>query len=277
MASRPEQVQYVLNKAKEYDVKFIRLWFSDILGFLKSFAITVEELELSLTEGQGFDGSSIQGFARIDESDMVAMPDPSTFVVLPWRPREGGAVARMFCDILQPDGSPYVGDPRYVLKRALKRAADRMLIRCGQKQHLCDADELVNEVWLNSMRRRPADDPEAYNGIWFAINGWSKASIFSYDRKARQNEVGLSSLDKDEGKYRYIPAKQGGVTECVDASDQLKALLRKITSRQRAIVTQRLEGLNQAEIAQRLGVSPGLVSVELRKIKDLFESTLSAG
>jgi glutamine synthetase len=113
-----------LNKAKEYDVKFIRLWFSDILGFLKSFAVTVEELELSLTEGQGFDGSSIQGFARIDESDMVAMPDPSTFVVLPWRPREGGAVARMFCDVLQPEGGPYVGDPRYVLKRALKQAAD---------------------------------------------------------------------------------------------------------------------------------------------------------
>jgi len=122
--SRPEQVQYVLNQAKEYDVKFVRLWFTDILGFLKSFAITVGELELSLVEGQGFDGSSIQGFARIDESDMVAMPDPSTFVVLPWRPTEGGSVARMFCDILQPDLSPYVGDPRYVLKRALKRAAD---------------------------------------------------------------------------------------------------------------------------------------------------------
>ncbi|HUU55075.1 MAG TPA: glutamine synthetase family protein [Armatimonadota bacterium] len=124
MTSRPEQIQYVLNKAKEQDVKFVRFWFTDILGFLKSFAITVEELELSLVEGQGFDGSSIQGFARIDESDMVAMPDPSTFAVLPWRPREGGAVARMFCDILEPDGSPYVGDPRYVLKRALKRAAD---------------------------------------------------------------------------------------------------------------------------------------------------------
>jgi glutamine synthetase len=122
--SRPEQVQYVLNQAKEYDVKFVRLWFTDILGFLKSFAITVGELELSLVEGQGFDGSSIQGFARIDESDMVAMPDPNTFVVLPWRPTEGGSVARMFCDILQPDLSPYVGDPRYVLKRALKRAAD---------------------------------------------------------------------------------------------------------------------------------------------------------
>jgi len=125
VANQPEQVNYILNKAKEHDVKFIRLWFTDILGFLKSFAITVEELELSLTEGQGFDGSSIQGFARIDESDMVAMPDPNTFAVLPWRPREGGAVARMFCDILQPDGTSYVGDPRYVLKRALECAASK--------------------------------------------------------------------------------------------------------------------------------------------------------
>jgi glutamine synthetase len=113
-----------MNKAKEHDVKFVRLWFTDILGFLKSFAITIEELELSLMEGQGFDGSSIQGFARIDESDMIAMPDPNTFAVLPWRPREGGAVARMFCDILEPDGRPYVGDPRYVLKRALQRAGE---------------------------------------------------------------------------------------------------------------------------------------------------------
>ncbi len=124
MADRSDQVKYVLNKAREHDVKFIRLWFTDILGFLKSFAITVEELELSLTEGQGFDGSSIEGFARIDESDMVAMPDPSTFVILPWRPREGGAVARMFCDILQPEGAPYPGDPRFVLKQALARAAE---------------------------------------------------------------------------------------------------------------------------------------------------------
>jgi len=124
MANDPEQVQYVVNKVKEHDVKFIRLWFTDILGFLKSFAITAEELELSLVDGQGFDGSSIQGFARIDESDMVALPDPSTFAILPWRPTEGGGVARMFCDILQPDGTPYIGDPRYVLRRALKRAAD---------------------------------------------------------------------------------------------------------------------------------------------------------
>lgn len=122
--SREEGKEYVLKTAKEHDVKFIRLWFTDILGFLKSFAITVEELEGALEEGMGFDGSSIEGFARIDESDMVALPDPDTFQLLPWRPREHRAVARMFCDVRKPGGEPFVGDPRYVLKRNLKRAAD---------------------------------------------------------------------------------------------------------------------------------------------------------
>ena len=122
--SREEAAEYVLKTAKEHDVKFIRLWFTDILGMLKSFAITVEELEGALQEGMGFDGSSIEGFARIDESDMVAMPDPDTFELLPWRPREHRAVARMFCDIHKPGGEPFEGDPRYVLKRNLKRAAD---------------------------------------------------------------------------------------------------------------------------------------------------------
>ena len=122
--SRKESKEYVLKMAKEHDVKFIRLWFTDILGMLKSFAITVEELEGALEEGMGFDGSSIQGFARIDESDMMALPDPDTFQLVPWRPREHHAVARMFCDILKPGGEPFPGDPRYVLKRNLKRAAD---------------------------------------------------------------------------------------------------------------------------------------------------------
>jgi len=121
--STSESKEYVLRMAKEQDVKFIRLWFSDILGSLKSVAITVEELEGALEEGIGFDGSSIEGFARIDESDMVAMPDPNTFVILPWRPTEN-RVARIFCDILQPGGQPFEGDPRYILKRNLKRAAD---------------------------------------------------------------------------------------------------------------------------------------------------------
>ncbi len=119
-----EQKKAVLDQAKEHDVKFIRLWFTDILGMLKSFAITVEELEVAMEEGMGFDGSSIEGFARIDESDMVAMPDPTTFRMLPWRPREHRAVARMFCNIMRPGGEPFDGDPRYILKRNLKRAAD---------------------------------------------------------------------------------------------------------------------------------------------------------
>jgi len=116
--------EYVLKQVKENNVKFIRLWFTDVLGFLKSFAITVEELEGALEEGMGFDGSSIQGFARIEESDMMAMPDPNTFVLLPWRPHGEAAVARMFCDILEPDGKPYKGDPRWALRRMVKKAAD---------------------------------------------------------------------------------------------------------------------------------------------------------
>ncbi len=122
--SSEESKEYVTKMAKEHDVKFIRLWFTDILGILKSFAITVEELEGALEQGMGFDGSSIQGFARIDESDMVAMPDPDTFQLLPWRPRVHHAVARMFCDIQKPGGELFEGDPRCVLKRNLKRAAD---------------------------------------------------------------------------------------------------------------------------------------------------------
>ena len=122
--SREESKEYALKMANEHDVKFIWLWFTDILGFLKSFSITVEELEGAMKDGMGFDGSSIEGFARIDESDMVALADPDTFQLLPWRPREHHAEARMFCDIVKPGGGPFEGDPRYVLKRNLKRADD---------------------------------------------------------------------------------------------------------------------------------------------------------
>ncbi|NLT24473.1 MAG: glutamine synthetase [Syntrophorhabdus sp.] len=114
----------VVKYARERGVTFIKLWFTDLLGFAKSFTITIDELESALEEGMGFDGSSIQGFARIDESDMVAKPDVSTFTVLPWRPQGEASVARMFCDIFEPDGTPYKGDPRYVLKRNLKAAQE---------------------------------------------------------------------------------------------------------------------------------------------------------
>lgn len=117
--------QEILEIVKDENIKFIRLWFTDILGVLKSFAITVNELETALYEGMGFDGSSIEGFARIEESDMLAKPDPNTFCILPWTTTEKNArVARMFCDIINPDGAPYEGDPRWVLKKNLKKAAE---------------------------------------------------------------------------------------------------------------------------------------------------------
>ncbi|MDI6754245.1 MAG: glutamine synthetase family protein [Thermodesulfobacteriota bacterium] len=111
----------VMKKIEENDIKFIKLWFTDILGFLKSISVPKEEIAKAFEEGIGFDGSSIEGFVRIDESDMVAIPDPSTFAILPWRPKEKG-VARVFCDIITPDGKPFEGDPRYVLKRNLEKA-----------------------------------------------------------------------------------------------------------------------------------------------------------
>ncbi|MDR1079340.1 MAG: glutamine synthetase family protein [Propionibacteriaceae bacterium] len=119
-----KQTEFVLRAMEERDVSFVRLWFSDVLGFLKSVAISPAEVEGAFAEGIGFDGSSIEGFARVYESDMVAHPDPSTFQTLPWRD-QARPTARMFCDIRLPDGSPSYADPRFVLKRALGKAADR--------------------------------------------------------------------------------------------------------------------------------------------------------
>jgi glutamine synthetase len=117
-----KQREYVLRTVEERDIRFIRLWFTDVLGFLKSFAITPAELEDAFEQGMGFDGSAIEGYARIHEADMVAKPDAGTFQALPGRSEEGG-VARMFCDVLTTDGDPFDGDPRWVLRRNLERAA----------------------------------------------------------------------------------------------------------------------------------------------------------
>src|SRR3954447_6335958 len=115
----------VVSRAADDGVEFIRLWFTDVLGQLKSFSIGREELEGALADGMGFDGSSITGFNRIEESDMIAMPDPETYVVLPWR-TDGhkGNVAGIFCDIRGRGGGPYGGDPRYVMRRPLARAEE---------------------------------------------------------------------------------------------------------------------------------------------------------
>jgi glutamine synthetase len=117
-------VDDVREVVKDRDISFIQFWFTDVLGVLKSFAITPSELEEGMTEGMGFDGSSIEGFARIQESDMIAKPDPTTFQLVPWRVGDR-PVARMFCDILNPDGTPYKGDPRYVFKRLLSKVAEQ--------------------------------------------------------------------------------------------------------------------------------------------------------
>jgi glutamine synthetase len=117
-----KQQEFVLRTIEERNIRFIRLWFSDVLGTLKSVAIAPAELENAFDEGIGFDGSAIEGFARHTESDMLAKPDPATFSILPWRTEAPGA-ARMFCDITMPDGSPSHSDPRNVLRRTLDKAA----------------------------------------------------------------------------------------------------------------------------------------------------------
>jgi len=119
-----KQQEFVLRTIEERDVRFVRLWFTDVLGTLKSVAVAPAELEGAFSEGIGFDGSAIEGFSRVQESDMLARPDPSTFQVLPWR-GEQRATARMFCDIKLPDGSPSPTDPRQVLRRTLARAAEQ--------------------------------------------------------------------------------------------------------------------------------------------------------
>ena len=113
----------IIRIVEEEDVEFIRLQFTDIFGTMKNIAITASQLEKALDHQCMFDGSSIEGFVRIEESDMYLHPDLDTFVIFPWRPQQG-KVARMICDVYRPDGTPFEGDPRYVLKKVLKEAAD---------------------------------------------------------------------------------------------------------------------------------------------------------
>ena len=156
---------FVIRNARENDVKFVRLWFSDILGNLKGFAINVEDLEDAIEQGVGFDGAVIEGFARSNESDMRAFPDPATFQLLPWRPRQN-AVARMFCDIHTPRGEPFVGDPRFVLKRNLER-----LSRLGFTYYV--GPELEFFYLKNADTPEPLDD----SGYFDQLSGPSSADL----------------------------------------------------------------------------------------------------
>src|SRR5689334_10008069 len=126
MADRPETAADVKALVQEQGIRFVRLWFTDILGQLKSFAINADQLDDAFEGGMGFDGSSITGFNAIEESDMIAVPDPTTFNTLPWRYGEENepGVGRMFADVQTPERQPYEGDPRHVLRRAVQRARD---------------------------------------------------------------------------------------------------------------------------------------------------------
>jgi len=176
MPSKDEIIQIV----QENDVEFLRLWFTDINGILKSFAITQDELETALDQGMGFDGSSITGFQDIEESDMIAMPDPDTFQLLPWRPKEK-AVARMICDILIPGGKPYEGDPRYALRRALEK-----MEKLGF-DHFYVGPELEFFYFTSAEHPEPID-----NGGYFDLTPRDLASDLRRDTVLALKDMGIN-------------------------------------------------------------------------------------
>jgi len=151
------QREYVLRTVEERGVRFIQLWFTDVLGIPKSFSITPAELENALEGGMTFDGSSIDGFSRVQESDVLAKPDPKTFQILPFRiGREGDAspVARVFCDITNLDGSPFEGCPRHVLRRTLERARTRGFSFYAPRRSSTSTSRLANRASRRSRSTR---------------------------------------------------------------------------------------------------------------------------
>lgn len=141
-----QNIDYVLRSVEQRDIRFVRLWFVDILGRLKNFAISPEDLEVAFEEGIGFDGSAIEGFATPEEADMLAFPDASTFQILPWRPSHNG-VARVFCDVCTPDRKPFAGDPRDALRRMFRKAekAGYLLNVGAELEYYYFPDELTPE------------------------------------------------------------------------------------------------------------------------------------
>jgi glutamine synthetase len=211
-----------LQQASDNNVKFIRLWFTDILGTLKSFAITVEELEDALDGGMGFDGSSITGYQDIEESDMIAMPDPSTFKAIPWSPSEA-PTARMICDVRTPDGDPYVGDPRHVLRRALERASEM-----GFDNFFC-GPELEYFYFRDSAGTEPLD----YGG-YFDLTTLDAATTlrretvmalqdFGIDVEYSHHEVGISQHE--------IDLRFDGALEMADKVMTYKTVVKEIATK----------------------------------------------
>ncbi|MGH3518656.1 MAG: type I glutamate--ammonia ligase [Haloechinothrix sp.] len=179
------QQEFVLRTLEERDIRFVRLWFTDVLGFLKSVAVAPAELEGAFNEGIGFDGSAIEGFARVYESDMVAKPDPATFQVLPWETPEGGHYsARMFCDIAMPDGSPSWADPRHVLRRQLSKA--------GEAGFTCYVHPEIEFFLLSDMPEDGSEPTPADNGGYFDQASHATATHFRRHAIETLEAMGIS-------------------------------------------------------------------------------------
>ncbi|HJQ46175.1 MAG TPA: type I glutamate--ammonia ligase [Amycolatopsis sp.] len=179
------QQEFVLRTLEERDIRFVRLWFTDVLGFLKSVAVAPAELEGAFTDGIGFDGSAIEGFARVYESDMVAKPDPSTFQVLPWETPEGGHYsARMFCDIAMPDGSPSWADPRHVLRRQLSKA--------GEAGFTCYVHPEIEFFLLSNLPEDGTEPEPADNGGYFDQTSHARATHFRRNAIETLEAMGIS-------------------------------------------------------------------------------------
>ncbi|MDQ0377135.1 type I glutamate--ammonia ligase [Amycolatopsis thermophila] len=179
------QQEFVLRTLEERDIRFVRLWFTDVLGFLKSVAVAPAELEGAFSDGIGFDGSAIEGFARVYESDMIAKPDPSTFQVLPWETPEGGHYsARMFCDIAMPDGSPSWADPRHVLRRQLSKA--------GEAGFTCYVHPEIEFFLLSSLPSDGSEPEPADNGGYFDQASHATATHFRRHAIEALEAMGIS-------------------------------------------------------------------------------------
>jgi len=179
------QQEFVLRTLEERDIRFVRLWFTDVLGFLKSVAVAPAELEGAFSDGIGFDGSAIEGFARVYESDMVAKPDPSTFQVLPWETPEGGHYsARMFCDIAMPDGSPSWADPRHVLRRQLSKA--------GEAGFTCYVHPEIEFFLLSTLPVDGSEPEPADNGGYFDQASHATATHFRRHAIEALEAMGIS-------------------------------------------------------------------------------------
>jgi glutamine synthetase len=178
------QQEYVLRTLEERQIRFVRLWFTDVLGYLKSVAVAPAELEGAFAEGIGFDGSAIEGFARASESDMLARPDPATFQILPGDDGKPSDSARMFCDITMPDASPSWADPRYVLRRTLSKAADRGLTFYTHP-----------EIEFFLLKDRPSDGSEPTpidNGGYFDMTSHDAAHDFRRSAITALEAMGIS-------------------------------------------------------------------------------------